>query len=186
MNSRFIDVVNDFKTQGVILSKQGDLFSFVKHGGSAPVCMEVTKSGLKQWKEKFFLIDRRVIPFHMPWRHPDSCITYKVPIGFNQNHIDRLKAHIVKLRDIPDGVLVPSGLSRLSLEKATIREEPHELGTSILGRVVDRTTPPARAGTAIPRGDAVTQPDRNVVTKADHAAKQKTSIGPEISTNTTK
>ncbi|GKA06511.1 hypothetical protein Tco_0685735 [Tanacetum coccineum] len=55
----------------------------------------------------------RAIPFHMPWRHPDSCITYKVPTSFSQDHIDRLKAHIVKLRDIPEGVLVQSGLSRV-------------------------------------------------------------------------
>ncbi|GJX45999.1 hypothetical protein Tco_0262675, partial [Tanacetum coccineum] len=199
------------------LSKQGDWFSFAKRGGSAPVCMEVTKSGLKQWKEKFFLIDRRAIPFHMPWRHPDSCITDKIPTDFNQDHVDRLKAHIVKLRDIPEGVLVRSGLSRVwrnpmcdpvlrrsdntamsihdflcmpSLEKATVREEPHELGTSILSRVADHTTPPAPAGTAIPRASpeeiVVTRPDRNVVAKADHAAKRKTSIGLEISTNTTK
>ncbi|GJZ34187.1 hypothetical protein Tco_0579623, partial [Tanacetum coccineum] len=77
-----------------------------------------------------------------------------------------------------------------SLEKATVREEPHELGTSILSRVADHTTPPAPAGTAIPRASpeeiAVTRPDRNVVAKADHAAKRKTSTGPEISTNTTK
>ncbi|GJW40292.1 hypothetical protein Tco_0066137 [Tanacetum coccineum] len=173
------------------LSKQGDWFSFAKHGGSAHVCMEVTKSRLKQWKEKIFLIDRRAIPFHMPWRHPDSCITDKVPTSFNQDHVDRLKAHIVKLRDISEGVLDQSRLSRVwcnpmcdpvlrlmsiydflcmpSLEKATVREEPHELGTSILGRVADRTTPPAPT-----------------VTKADHAAKQKTSTGLEISTNTTK
>ncbi|GKC10299.1 hypothetical protein Tco_1007081 [Tanacetum coccineum] len=63
-----------------------------------------------------------------------------------------------------------------SLEKATVREEPHELGTSILGRVVDRTTPPAPAGTAIPHASpeeiAVTRPDHNVVAKADHAAKE--------------
>ncbi|GJT29241.1 hypothetical protein Tco_0909516, partial [Tanacetum coccineum] len=184
------------------LSKQGDWFSFAKRGGSAPVCMEVTKSGLKQWKEKKFLIDRRAIPFHMPWRHPDSCITDKVPTSFNQDHVDRLKAHIVKLRDIPEGVLVRSGLSRVwrnpmcdpvlrrsdntvmsihdflcmpSLEKATVREEPHELGTSILDRVVDRTTPPAPAGTAILHASleeiAVTRSDPNVVAKADHAAK---------------
>ncbi|GKA14237.1 hypothetical protein Tco_0693883 [Tanacetum coccineum] len=168
-------------------------------------------------KEKNFLIDRRAIPFHMPWRHPDSCITDKVPTSFNQDHVDRLKAHIVKLCDIPEGVLVRSGLSRVwrnlmcdpvlrrsnntvmsihdflcmpSLEKATVREEPHELGISILGRVVDRTTPPAPMGTAIPHASpeeiAVTRPDPNVVAKADHAAKRKTSTGPEISTNTTK
>ncbi|GKD03258.1 hypothetical protein Tco_1178232, partial [Tanacetum coccineum] len=76
------------------------------------------------------------------------------------------------------------------LEKATVREEPHELGTSILGRVTDRITSPAPAGIAIPCASpeeiTVTRPDPKVVTKADQAAKQKTSIGPEISTNTVK
>ncbi|GJX95524.1 hypothetical protein Tco_0351322 [Tanacetum coccineum] len=141
----------------------------------------------------------------------------KIPTDFNQDHVDRLKAHIVKLRDIPEGVLVRSGLSRVwrnpmcdpvlrrsdntamsihdflcmpSLEKATVREETHELGTSILSRVVDHTTPPAPAGTVIPRASpeeiAVTRSDHNVVAKADHAAKRKTSTEPEISTNTTK
>ncbi|GJX90156.1 pectinesterase inhibitor 9-like protein [Tanacetum coccineum] len=77
-----------------------------------------------------------------------------------------------------------------SLEKATVREEPHKLGTSILGRVVDHATPPAPAGTIIPHASpeeiVITRPDPNVVAKADHAAKRKTSTGPEISTNTTK
>ncbi|GJY51854.1 hypothetical protein Tco_0442701 [Tanacetum coccineum] len=71
-----------------------------------------------------------------------------------------------------------------SLDKATVREEPHGLDTSILGRVVDRTTSPAPAGTAIPRASleeiAVTRPDRKVVIKADHAAKRKASTGPEM------
>ncbi|GJR20640.1 hypothetical protein Tco_0969167 [Tanacetum coccineum] len=77
-----------------------------------------------------------------------------------------------------------------SLDKATVREEPHRLDTSILGRVADRTTSPAPAGTAIPHASSkeivVTQPDPKVVTKADHAAKRKTSTGPEISTNAAK
>ncbi|GKC14085.1 hypothetical protein Tco_1010867 [Tanacetum coccineum] len=121
--------------------------------------------------------------FHMLCRHRASCITDKVPTGFNQAHVDRLKAHVMKLCDIPEGVLVRSGLSRVwcnsmcdpvlrcsdntvtsihdflcmpSLDKATVREEPHELGTSIL------------------------------VTKADHAAKQKASTRPKIFTNVTK
>ncbi|GJZ98860.1 hypothetical protein Tco_0671313 [Tanacetum coccineum] len=151
---------------------KGDWFSFAKREDHAPVCMEVAKSGLKLWKEKIFLIERRAIPFHMPWRHPDSCIKDKVPTNFNQNRVDQLKDHIVKLRDISEGVLVRSGLSRvwrnpmcdpvlrrfdntvmsihdflcmLSLDKATVREEPHGLDTSILGRVADRTTSPAPA-----------------------------------------
>ncbi|GJS08451.1 hypothetical protein Tco_0365247 [Tanacetum coccineum] len=181
--------------------------------------MEGVKSGLKIWKDKIFLIDRRVIPFHMPWRHPDSCIADRVPTSFNQNHVDRLKTHIVKLCDIPEGVLVRYGVSRVwrnpmcdpvlrhsdkfskfmsiydflcmpSLDKVTVREEPHRLDTSILDRVADRTTSPAPAGTAIPCASpeeiAVTQPDCEVVTKADNAAKRKVSTGPEISTNATK
>ncbi|GJY95533.1 hypothetical protein Tco_0511894 [Tanacetum coccineum] len=162
-------------------------------------------------------LGRRAIPFHMPWRHPDSCIIDKVPTNFNQSHVDQLKAHIFKLRDIPEGVLVRSGLSRVwcnpicdpvlrrsnntvmsiydflcmpSLDKATIREEPHRLDTCILGRVADRTTSPAPAGTAIPRASleeiTVTRPDHKVVTKADHAAKRKASTGPKISTNAAK
>ncbi|GJY73890.1 phospholipase-like protein [Tanacetum coccineum] len=71
-----------------------------------------------------------------------------------------------------------------------VREEPHELGTSILSKVADRTTSPVLAGTAIPHASPkeidVTRLDYNVVTKADHAAKQKTSTGPEISTNIAK
>ncbi|GKE10592.1 hypothetical protein Tco_1414143 [Tanacetum coccineum] len=132
----------------------------------------------------------------MPWRHPDSCITDRFPTNFNQNHVDRLKAHIVKLSDILERVLVQSGISRVwhnpmcdpvlrrsnntvisiydflcmpSLDKVTVREEPHGLDTSILDRVVDRTTSPAPA-----------------VTKADNAAKQKASTRPDISTNVTK
>ncbi|GKA45611.1 hypothetical protein Tco_0738407 [Tanacetum coccineum] len=95
-----------------------------------------------------------------------------------------------ELRDIPEGVLVHSGLSRVwrnlmcdpvlrrfdntvmsihdflcmpSLHKATIREEPRGLDTSILGRVANRTTSPAPAGTAIPHASleeiVVTWPD---------------------------
>ncbi|GKE60509.1 hypothetical protein Tco_1510876 [Tanacetum coccineum] len=126
----------------------------------------------------------------MPWRHPDSCITDRVPTNFNQNHVDRLKAYIVKLGDILERVLVRSGISRVwhnpmcdlvlrrsnntvmsiydflcmpSLDKVMVREEPHGLDTYILDRVVDRTTSPAPAGTAIPSAFleeiAVTRPD---------------------------
>nr|GEY05271.1 hypothetical protein [Tanacetum cinerariifolium] len=153
----------------------------------------------------------------MPWRHPDSCITDKVPTNFNQSHVDQLKDHIVKLRDIPEGVLVRSGLSRVwrnpmcdpvlthfdntvisihvflcmpFLDKAMVRKEPHGLDISILGRVADRITSPTPAGTVIPRASleevVVTRPDPKVVTKADYAAKRKTSTGPEISTNAAK
>ncbi|GJV56004.1 hypothetical protein Tco_1457009 [Tanacetum coccineum] len=74
-----------------------------------------------------------------------------------------------------------------SLEKATVREEPHELGTSILSRVADHTTPPAPAGTAIPRaspeGD-LCLPDLNrklsVEKKVSRAGSSGLAAGDEI------
>ncbi|GJU11399.1 hypothetical protein Tco_1133795 [Tanacetum coccineum] len=89
-----------------------------------------------------------------------------------------------------EGMSVYDFLCMPSLDKGTIREEPHGLDTSILGRVADHTTSPAPAGTAIPRATpeeiVVTRPHRKVDTKADNTAKQKASTGPEISTNATK
>nr|GFA37312.1 hypothetical protein [Tanacetum cinerariifolium] len=114
----------------------------------------------------------------------------KVPTSFNQNYVDQLKAHIVKLNDIPEGVLVRSELSRVwrnlmcdpvlrhsdntvmsiygflcmpSLDKATVRMEPNGLDTSILGRVADRTTSPSPASIVIPRASL----EEIVVTRPD-------------------
>ncbi|GJV60639.1 putative reverse transcriptase domain-containing protein, partial [Tanacetum coccineum] len=70
-----------------------------------------------------------------------------------------------------------------SLDGTTIREEPHDLGTSLLDRVVDHTTTPAPLGTVIPKTTSeetiVTRPDRKVVIKAKNAAKQKASTRSE-------
>ncbi|GKB98025.1 hypothetical protein Tco_0984162, partial [Tanacetum coccineum] len=170
------------------LSKQGDWFSFAKRGDPAPVCMEVAKSGLKLWKEKFFLIDRRAIPFHMPWRHPDSCITYKVPTNFNQSHIDQLKAHIVKLYDIPKGVLVRSGLSRVWRNPMCdpVLRRSNNTVMSIYDFLCMPSLDKAMVLLSLVPEIVVTRPDPKVVTKADHVAKRKTSTGSEISTNAAK
>ncbi|GKA93454.1 hypothetical protein Tco_0815440 [Tanacetum coccineum] len=134
--------------------------------------------------------ERMAIPFHMPWRHPDSCITDKgvlVRSGISRVWLNPMCDPVLRRSDntimsIHDFLCMPS------LDKATVREEPHGLDTSILGIVVDCTTSPAPAGTVIPRASLifVTRPNPKVVTKADHATKRKTSIGPEISTNAVK
>lgn len=200
------------------LSKAGHWFSFSKRRVPAPVCMEDTKTGLKDWKHKFFLIDRRAIPEYMPWRHPDSCVADDVPTsGFSQDDVNLLKANIIRLRDIPEGVLVLSGLSRVwlnpvcdpvlrrhddtdmsihdfllmpSWDGTEVREEPHGLDTSLIQRVVDRATPPALVGTAIPAPTVdetiATRAHPRVVTKAKNAAKRKASTRPEVSTYATR
>ncbi|GJY23204.1 hypothetical protein Tco_0396862, partial [Tanacetum coccineum] len=68
---------------------------------------------MKHWKSGFFLIDRRAIPDAMVWRHPDAAIDDPRPAvgSFNVADVRCLSAHVIKLRDMPDGVLVLSGLS---------------------------------------------------------------------------
>ncbi|GJR02036.1 putative ribonuclease H-like domain-containing protein [Tanacetum coccineum] len=62
----------------------------------------------------FPLQSTRASPDYMSWRHPSSAIDDpKPPAGsYSQYDVRRLSAHVVKLRDIPKGVLVLSGLSR--------------------------------------------------------------------------
>ncbi|GJW16602.1 hypothetical protein Tco_0024038, partial [Tanacetum coccineum] len=63
----------------------------------------------------FFLIDRWAIPDAMVWRHPNVSIDDPRPAvgSFNVADVRCLSAHVIKLRDMPEGVLVLSGLSRV-------------------------------------------------------------------------
>ncbi|GJT25639.1 hypothetical protein Tco_0895576 [Tanacetum coccineum] len=139
------------------LSKQVDWFFFDKRRDPAPVCMEDTKS-----------------------RYPNSRITYEVPTDFNQDHIDRIKAHIVRLRDIPEGVLVRSGVSKVWRNPMC----------DLMLRHSDNTVMSIYNFLCMPslneEETVIIRPDRKVVTKADNAAKRKAFIGSEVSTNATK
>ncbi|GJS96886.1 hypothetical protein Tco_0803854 [Tanacetum coccineum] len=66
-------------------------------------------------KSGFFLIDRRAILDSMVWRHPNAAIDDPRPAtgSFSMADMRRLSAHVIKLRDMPEGVLVLSGLSRV-------------------------------------------------------------------------
>ncbi|GJW63786.1 hypothetical protein Tco_0115670 [Tanacetum coccineum] len=67
------------------------------------------------WKSVFFLIDWRAIPDCMVWRHPSVAIDDLRPNAgsFSMADVRWLSAHVIKLRDMPAGVLVLSGLSRV-------------------------------------------------------------------------
>ncbi|GJX80508.1 hypothetical protein Tco_0328657 [Tanacetum coccineum] len=51
----------------------------------------------------------------MVWRHPDAAIDDPRPAAgsFNMANVRHLSAYFIKLRDMPEGVLVLSGLSRV-------------------------------------------------------------------------
>ncbi|GJW89886.1 hypothetical protein Tco_0167439 [Tanacetum coccineum] len=104
------------------LCKQGDWFSFSKHRNTEDVCMDDGPSSLKKWKNKFFLIDHRVIPEHLTWRHSCSCVSDDLPSnGYDQNDVQRLCACLIRLCEMREEVLVHSGLSLCGLIKNVTR-----------------------------------------------------------------
>nr|GEX28770.1 hypothetical protein [Tanacetum cinerariifolium] len=94
------------------LCKQGK-FSFSKHRAPSLVCIDDNRSCIKHWKSGFFFIDRQAILDVMVLRHLDAAIDYPRPTAgsFNMFNVRRLSVHVIKLRDMPEGVLVLSGLS---------------------------------------------------------------------------
>ncbi|GJY08382.1 hypothetical protein Tco_0375436, partial [Tanacetum coccineum] len=97
------------------LYKQGDWFSFAKCRAPSLVCIDDNRSCMKHWNSGFFFIDRRAISDDMVWRHPDAAIDDPRPVAGSFNMVDvcRLGAHVINLRDMPEGVLVLSGLSHV-------------------------------------------------------------------------
>ncbi|GKG51932.1 hypothetical protein Tco_0544570, partial [Tanacetum coccineum] len=70
---------------------------------------------MKHWKSGFFFIDRRAIPDYMAWRHPSTAIDDPRPVtgSYSMADVRRLSTHVIRLRDMPEGVLVLSWLSRV-------------------------------------------------------------------------
>ncbi|GJT02377.1 hypothetical protein Tco_0823546 [Tanacetum coccineum] len=128
------------------------------------ICMDDGPSSLKKWKKKFFLIDRRAILDHLTWIHSYSCVLDDLPVdGYNRNDMERLRVHLIRLRETREEVLVRSGLnfdwsnkecdmvfqrnddnSEMSFYDfmtlpswgdAKIVEEPHHLSTPLLEHV---------------------------------------------------
>nr|GEV94979.1 hypothetical protein [Tanacetum cinerariifolium] len=69
----------------------------------APGCEPETNSGVRAFLDA------------MVWRHPKAAFDDLRPAAgsFNMANVQRLSVHVIKLRDMPEGVLVLSGLSRI-------------------------------------------------------------------------
>ncbi|GKB61964.1 hypothetical protein Tco_0918150 [Tanacetum coccineum] len=95
------------------LNKQGHWFSFERRsgkGGHSKIFNEFCTS-LKHWKDRFFFIDRRVIPDAMPWRHQDSSVADPPPTGVRAEYIRRLCEHIIDLLPVHPAMLYAVGLT---------------------------------------------------------------------------
>ncbi|GKB98549.1 hypothetical protein Tco_0984686 [Tanacetum coccineum] len=117
-----------FDFSGVLIPFSSFLLALIKHysvnfsqlgplGLNKVITFEVLyrSSQIEPTKSGFFLIDRRAILDSMVWRHPDAAIDDPRPAtsSFSLDDMRRLSAHVIKLRDMLEGVLVLSGLSRV-------------------------------------------------------------------------
>ncbi|GJX68467.1 hypothetical protein Tco_0304194 [Tanacetum coccineum] len=94
------------------LNKQGHWFSFERRsgkGGQSKILNEFCTS-LKHWKDRFFLIDRRVIPDAMPWRHQDSSVADPAPTGVRTEDVCRLCKNVIDLHPVHPTMLYAIGL----------------------------------------------------------------------------
>ncbi|GKE24295.1 hypothetical protein Tco_1435807, partial [Tanacetum coccineum] len=92
-----------------ILCKQGDWFSFAKRRNTEDVYTDEGPSSMKMWKNKFFLLDRRAIPDYLTWRSSQSCVFDDFPTdGYDRNYVTQLCAHLIRLREVNEAVLVRS------------------------------------------------------------------------------
>ncbi|GKC31354.1 hypothetical protein Tco_1038648 [Tanacetum coccineum] len=97
------------------LNKQGQWFSFERRtgkGGHDKIFNEFYTS-LKHWKNRFFLIDNRVIPDAMPWRHKNSSVADPPPTGVRAEDIRRLCENIIDLRPVYPTMLYEIGLTTI-------------------------------------------------------------------------
>ncbi|GKB48467.1 hypothetical protein Tco_0899220 [Tanacetum coccineum] len=105
---------------------KGDWFSFAKRRAPSPVCIDDNRSSIDD--------------------------PQPVAGSFSMADIRRLSAHVIKLRDMPEGVLVLSGLSLMGIHdflclpewtSVEVQEEPHHDIRLTLQRLPFYYTPPA-------------------------------------------
>ncbi|GJS68727.1 hypothetical protein Tco_0683292 [Tanacetum coccineum] len=95
-------------------------------------------------KSGFFLIDRWAIPDAMVWRHSDATIDdLRHTAGFfNMADVHRLRAHVIKLRDMPEVMGIHDFLCLPEWTSAEVQEEPHLDVRSVLAQSSGSTTRP--------------------------------------------
>nr|GEW51143.1 hypothetical protein [Tanacetum cinerariifolium] len=120
---------------------------------------------------------------------------------FNMADVRRLSAHVIKLRDMPKGVLVLSGLSRIwknhfrdpvlrGADGNGIGEEPHLDVRPTLQRLPFYYTPPAAADAVILNPTledlAADTPSSKILSKAEASQKRKASTSGAASSHVAK
>ncbi|GKF58165.1 hypothetical protein Tco_0171702, partial [Tanacetum coccineum] len=70
---------------------------------------------LKKWKDKFVLVDRRVDPIAMAWRHHDSSVAdpFPKPSEYNASDVTKLHEVVIAPRKPHPSILYVDGLSHV-------------------------------------------------------------------------
>nr|GEV90538.1 hypothetical protein [Tanacetum cinerariifolium] len=114
-----------------------------------------------------FFINRLAILDSMVWRHPDAAIDDPRPAAgsFYMAYVSSLSAHVIKLTDMPEGVLVLSRLSRVW--KSRICDSVLQGADGNADAVILDPTP---------EDLAVGTPSSKILAKAEASQKRKASI----------
>nr|GEZ75793.1 hypothetical protein [Tanacetum cinerariifolium] len=122
-------------------------------------------------------INRQAIMDSMVWRHSNAAIDDPRSAGgsFSMADVRWLSAHVIKLRDMPEGVLVLSKLSLVWKSRVCDPEGPHLDVRSILRRLPFYCTPPAVVNAVI-----LKQKASSSGATSSHVAKRTREPGWEI------
>ncbi|GKB81272.1 hypothetical protein Tco_0948167 [Tanacetum coccineum] len=151
---------------------KGDWFSFAKRRAPSPVCIDDNRSSIDDPRP--------------------------AAGSFSMADVRRLSVHVIKLRDIPEGVLVLSGLIMgihdfLCLPEWTsveVQEEPHHDIRLTLQRLPFYYTPPADIDAVTPDPTpkylAMGTPSAKIIAKAEAFQKRKASTSGATSSHVAK
>ncbi|GKB57218.1 hypothetical protein Tco_0913404 [Tanacetum coccineum] len=166
-----------FSQLGPLGLNKGDWFYFAKRRAPSSVCIDDNRSCMKHWKSGFFLIDRRATPNSIVWRHLSTAIDDPRPAAssFNMADVRRLSTHVIKLRDMPEGVLVLFGLS--PVWKSCVSDLVLWVPMEMLWRLPFYCTHPVDVNAVIsdptPEDLAVGTPSAKILAKAEASEKRK-------------
>ncbi|KAJ0700225.1 hypothetical protein HanOQP8_Chr10g0365291 [Helianthus annuus] len=105
-----LDVFRDFYK----LNRTGDWYTFEVRNKNA-TCFSLITSSMKNWKDRFFLVDDRCVPVEMTWRPKRSSLPGPLPDGFAYSKV--LYALLIKeagrIQKLPEHILVMEKISRI-------------------------------------------------------------------------
>ncbi|GJR07614.1 hypothetical protein Tco_0790266 [Tanacetum coccineum] len=110
---KFYGILEDLHLR---VAPEGNWFLFQNRvGKNCKPCLKDAPTGLKKWKDKFFLVDRMSAPITMAWWFHDSSVADPFPKSseYDASDVARLREVVISLRKPPPSLLYVAGLSNV-------------------------------------------------------------------------